>query len=268
VTLVDRASPLPVYFQIATDIRRRIDAGEWPTGARIASEPTLSAEYGVSRVTIRQAIAELVKDDLLERQRGSGTYVRPQPRPLVHDLSLPHIYADWLREMGFRNTADVLEAGVLDDPTDDVRRELALEAGARVTYLVRRIRLDGEPVAIYRSWFDSDLVPGIESNAGTRGSLASLLADDYELVPVRSQNRIEVVRSTREEAALLRAVVEPLLVITSTTYLAGDRPLEHAQVSFLGDRVRVHVDSGDGELNSPGGGSRPPGPARRARNRP
>jgi GntR family transcriptional regulator len=242
VTLVDRASPLPVYFQIAVDIRRRIDAGEWPTGARIASEPALSAEYGVSRVTIRQAIAELVKDDLLERQRGSGTYVRPQPRPLVHDLSLPHVYADWLREMGFRNTADVLEAGVLDDPTEDVRHELG--DVALVAYLVRRIRLDGEPVAIYRSWFDSELVPGIESHAGIRGSLAALLAEAYELVPVRSQNRIEVVRSTREEAALLRAVVEPLLVITSTTYLAGDRPLEHAQVSFLGDRVRVHVESG------------------------
>lgn len=243
MTLVDRASPLPVYFQIAMDIRRRIDAGEWATGTRIASEPALSSEYGVSRVTIRQAIGELVKDDLLERQRGSGTYVRPQPRPLVHDLSLPHIYAGWLREMGFRNTADVLEAGMLEAAPDEVRRELRLDPGSTVAYLVRRIRLDDEPVAIYRSWFDAELVPGIVSHERITGSMAALLAESYALMPARSENRIEVVRSTREEAELLNAAVEPLLVITSTTYLADDRPLEHAQISFLGDRVRVHVAS-------------------------
>ena len=69
-------------------MRRRIAAGEWNAGERIAPELQLVREYAVSRVTIRQALAELVKDDLLERHRGSGTYVREQQHPLVYDLNL------------------------------------------------------------------------------------------------------------------------------------------------------------------------------------
>src|SRR2546428_109536 len=70
--VVDRGSPLPVYFQIAIDLRRRIADGEWEPGGRIAPETALAHDYEVSRVTVRQAIAELVKDDLLERRQGSG----------------------------------------------------------------------------------------------------------------------------------------------------------------------------------------------------
>jgi len=63
--IVDRASPLPVYFQIAIDVRRRIDAGEWPVGQRIPPELTLAHEYAVSRVTVRQALAGLGQEDPL-----------------------------------------------------------------------------------------------------------------------------------------------------------------------------------------------------------
>jgi GntR family transcriptional regulator len=269
VSIVDRGSPLPVYFQIALDLRRRLEAGEWATGERIAAETALADEYDVSRVTIRQALAELVKDDLLERHRGSGTFVRDRPRPLIHDLSLPLVYVDRLQELGFTNTADVLEAGVLDHPDDEQRLALALQPGAGVAYLVRRIRLNDEPTAIYRSWFDAELVPGIQRSRGISGSLARTLADEYGLSPASSENRLEVVRSTQEEAALLGADVHaPLLVVTSTTYLGDGRPLEHSQTSWLGDRVRFHV-SGHGEsgVRRQAGATRPPGRERRARSR-
>src|SRR3954471_9366071 len=107
--VVDRASPLPVYFQIATDIRSRVAAGEWADGRRIAPEVELSHEYGVSRQTVRQAIAELVKDDLLERRRGSGTYVGRLQRPLVYDLTLTvgALASRW-RDANFDNRAEVI----------------------------------------------------------------------------------------------------------------------------------------------------------------
>ncbi|MBW3630673.1 MAG: GntR family transcriptional regulator, partial [Gemmatimonadetes bacterium] len=59
MTPVDRSSPLPVYFQLARDIRQRIEEGAWGIGERIAPEVVLAQEYGVSRVTVRQALAEL-----------------------------------------------------------------------------------------------------------------------------------------------------------------------------------------------------------------
>jgi GntR family transcriptional regulator len=246
MSAIDRSSPLPPYFQIALDVRRRIADEEWSPGDRIPPETELAQDYRVSRVTVRQALAELVKDDLLERKRGSGTYVRPQPRPLVYDLNLTlGAYASRIRDMGFSNRAEVIEAGVVEAPTADVRQALALSRHAQVTYLVRLVIINEEPSAIYRSWFDTEAVRGIERSPGLTGSLSDVLAHEYGAAPVRSETSLEVVRSTREEASLLRATSDvPLVVITSTTYLESGRPLEHSQTMWLGDRVRFHVTSG------------------------
>jgi GntR family transcriptional regulator len=245
VATVDRSSPLPAYFQVAQDLRRRIHEGEWGTGQRIAPEVDLAGHYGVSRVTVRQALAELAKDDLLERKRGSGTYVRPGAQPIVYDLNLTlGAYAARIRELGFTNRAEILESGLIDDPADHLRAALALRRPGRVAYLLRRIFINEQPAAIYRSWFDASVVPGIEAHPGVAGSLSDTLAGEYGFEPVRSELSLEVVRSTREEALLVGTSSDaPLLVLTSTSYLDDGRALEHAQMSWLGDRVRFHVTS-------------------------
>jgi DNA-binding GntR family transcriptional regulator len=263
---VDRSSPMPVYFQIALDVRRRIAAGEWTAGERIAPELQLVREYEVSRVTIRQALAELVKDDLLERHRGSGTYVREQQHPFVYDLNLTvGVMATRLREAGLDNRADVIETGVLDAPPHELRLRLQVPAGGRVIYLVRRILINEEPTAVYRSWFDADRVPGLEHAEGLDGSLSAVLTEQYGLVPARGDNSLEVVRFTREDAELLNSTTHdvPLLVVSGTTYLPDGAPLEYSQMMWLGDRVRFHFTS-----QTPDAGSSAPARARRARSRP
>src|SRR3954453_6302370 len=203
---VDRSSPMPVYFQIALDIRRRIVAGEWQAGERIAPELQLVREYAVSRVTVRQALAELVKDDLLERHRGSGTYVREQQHPLVYDLNLTvGEMATRLREAGLDNRADGLEPGVLEDPPRELGLRLQIPAGGRAVYLVRRILINEEPAAVYRSWFDEGRVPDLHLAHGLNGSLSAVLTEQFGLVPARGDNSLEVVRFTREDAELLNS---------------------------------------------------------------
>lgn len=247
---------MPVYFQIALDLRRRIVSGEWRANQRIAPELELASEYGVSRVTVRQALAELVKDHLLERRRGSGTYVREHQHPLVYDLNLTlGTTAMRLREQGIANRAEVIETGLVDDPPSELRHRLQIPAGGQAVYLVRRVIIDEEPTAIYRSWFDAARVPGIEESRGLKGSLSVVLAERYGLEAVRSENAIEVVRSTREEAALLGAAHDtPLFVVTSTTYLRDGQPLEFSQMTWVGDRVRFHVTAYDHEVRADGPG--------------
>jgi GntR family transcriptional regulator len=246
--IVDRSSPLPVYFQIAIDVRRRIAEGEWSTGDRIAPELTLAGEYDVSRVTVRQAIAELVKDDLLERRRGSGTYVRHQQRPLVYDLNLTvgALVNRW-RDAEFDNRADVIESGLVE-PSDELRHRLQLRRSGTVSYMVRRVFINDRPTVLYRSWFNGDLVPGLETSPRLTGSLSTVLTEDFGLSPIRSESELEVVRSTREEASLLQIPSDvPLVAITGTTYLRDGRPLEHSQLAWVGDRVRFHVTAYAGE---------------------
>ncbi|MCW3002342.1 MAG: GntR family transcriptional regulator [Conexibacter sp.] len=249
---INRDSPLPVYFQIALDIRRRLAAGEWTTGQRIAPELALAGEYDVSRVTIRQALAELVKDDLLERHRGSGTYVRHHQRPLVYDLNFTvGAVATRLRESGFDNRAEIMEVGVIRTASAELRQRLEVGEDGAVVFMVRRVIINEEAAAIYRSWFAAELVPELERSPRLDESLSEVLAEDYGLVPVRSENELEVVRSTREEAALLGTSGDvPLLVVTATTFLADSRPLEYSQIVWLGDRVRFHVTAYDAETTA------------------
>ena len=216
-------------------------------GGRTAPELEFAREYQVSRVTVRQALAELVKDDLLERRRGSGTYVRERHRPLVYDLNLTlGTTAARLREQGVPNRAEVVERGRLAPPPGELQHRLQIPAGGEAVFLVRRVFIDDEPTAVYRSWFSAARVPGIECSEGLKSSLSVVLDEEYGLVPTRSESAIEVVRSTREEVALVGSGHDaPMLVVTSTTYLADGRPLEFSQVTWLGDRVRFHVTSHD-----------------------
>jgi DNA-binding GntR family transcriptional regulator len=247
--IVDRASPLPVYFQIAIDLRRRIGDGEWRAGQRLAPELDLARAYDVSRMTIRQALAELAKDDLIERRHGSGTFLRELQQPLVYDLSLTvgALASRW-RDADFDNRAEVIEALILTSPAEEFRHRLQLLPSGDVVYLMRRVFINERPTALYRSWFDRRLVPGLESSPGLTGSLSTVLAEDYGLVPVRAQTELEVVRATREETTLLHVSGDaPLAMVTATTYLLDGRPLEHAQLTWLGDRVRFHVTAYAGD---------------------
>ncbi len=72
---VDRDSPLPVYYQIASALRRRIADGEWRHGNQLPPEPELAKAFGVSRMTIRQALVELESDNVIVRRRGAGTFI-------------------------------------------------------------------------------------------------------------------------------------------------------------------------------------------------
>ncbi|MFE4359464.1 GntR family transcriptional regulator [Kitasatospora sp. NPDC001119] len=67
----------PVYRRLARRLQERVDAGAYPPGTRLPSEPELSAEFGVNRLTVRQAVAELERAAVVEIRRGVGTFVRP-----------------------------------------------------------------------------------------------------------------------------------------------------------------------------------------------
>ncbi len=73
--MIDKNSPIPVYYQLKQDFIENINSGRWKNGQCIDSERELSEYYGVSRMTIRQALGELVQEGLLIREKGRGTFV-------------------------------------------------------------------------------------------------------------------------------------------------------------------------------------------------
>jgi DNA-binding GntR family transcriptional regulator len=244
MTRVDRASPIPAYYQVALDIRNRILKQEWELGHSIPPETTLAKEYGVSRVTMRQALAELAKDGLLERRQGSGTFINQEPIPLIHDLSLPQILAGRLRERGLVTSSMIVEARTFPDPLLEVKENLQITETTPVAYLKRILLIGNKHAALNRSWFDSRLCPGITEQELIDHSLSKTLQDRYGLVPAYANNWLEVIRCTKETAELLdSALGMPMILLRSLSYLSNGTPLEYSTTEWLGDRIRFNFQS-------------------------
>lgn len=243
---IDRESPIPAYYQIALDLQTRIAAQEWRAGENIPSETALAKQYGVSRVTMRQAIAELAKDGLLEPRQGSGTFVSQDPTPLVHDQSLPHIMAGRLHSRGIVTSSRVLAAQAFPEPTLQVQECLRLSSTTPVAYLKRILLIGNQPAALNRSWFDHSLCPGITEQELIDSSLSGTLRERYGLVAAYADNWLEAVRGTRETLALLDqdgGLDTPMILLQSVSYLADGTPLEFSITEWLGDRIRFNFRS-------------------------
>src|SRR4051812_7196690 len=126
--VVNRSSPVPLYFQVAEQIEGAIQDGHLAPGDRISNEIALADQLGLSRPTVRQAIQTLVDKGLLVRKRGVGTQVLNAPIRRTVELTSLH---DDLTRSGLRPSTTVL-ALELVEPQDPARQRLNVPAGERV----------------------------------------------------------------------------------------------------------------------------------------
>jgi GntR family transcriptional regulator len=93
---IDKNSPIPVYYQLKEDIMKKINSGIWKPGQCIDSERELSDTYSVSRMTVRQALGELVQEGILVREKGKGTFVC-EPKVKQKDIMS---FSEMVKKMG------------------------------------------------------------------------------------------------------------------------------------------------------------------------
>ena len=134
--LIDKSSPIPAYHQIVNDIMDRITALEWEMHSKLPSESMLASEYGVSRVTVRQAMAELEKLRIIARQQGKGAFLIGQPQPFVENLNLPSVGE--VSSPVSRNTSKVIDLRLDSNPPRYARTVFADKAiSGPLVYLCR-----------------------------------------------------------------------------------------------------------------------------------
>ena len=236
-------SGLPLYRQIEADLRDRIRSGVLRPGAKIAPEPELMSEYGVSRATVRQALAGLVAERLLEIRRGLGTYVTV-PR-FEHTIGGFYSFSREIERHGLQPGTKVLE--LRKEPAADVVTEaLGVSAGTEVVAL-RRLRLAGaDPLVVETSHLPAARFPGLETVDFSRVRLYDTLMNGYGCRPTRARETFEPVLLTADEAGLLdQRRGEPALRVERIAFDQDDVPIEFCRSTVRGDRYRYSVELRD-----------------------
>jgi len=236
-------SGLPLYRQIEADLRDRIRSGVLRPGAKIAPEPELMSEYGVSRATVRQALAGLVAERLLEIRRGLGTYVTV-PR-FEHTIGGFYSFSREIERHGLQPGTKVLE--LRKEPAADVVAEaLGVSAGTEVVAL-RRLRLAGaDPLVVETSHLPAARFPGLETVDFSRVRLYDTLMNGYGCRPTRARETFEPVLLTADEAGLLdQRRGEPALRVERIAFDQDDVPIEFCRSTVRGDRYRYSVELRD-----------------------
>ena len=234
--VIDRSSPVPLWFQAAGQVEAAIARGDLAPGDRLDNEVDLAARWGLSRPTVRQAIEDLVAKGLLVRKRGVGTQV--VHGGLKRSLELSSLYDD-LAAAHRRPGTRVLSFGT-EAADATTASALGLSVGDPVV-AVRRVRTaGGDPLAVLANWLPADLVGFTAADLEAGGLYALLRAGGVHL-RVANQ-RISALAADAEQARLLglrRGA--PLLSMSRTTYDDSGRPVELGSHVYRPDGYSVEV---------------------------
>jgi GntR family transcriptional regulator len=206
-------------------------------GERLGAERDLAERLGVSRSTIRAALADLERSGAIRRTRGRAGGIFVAERKVERDLTSLSGLPAYLRRQGFESDTRVLSTATLEPDA-----ETAAALGDGLVLEIVRVRLaDGEPISLERARFPAERFPDLLDRA-LGGSLYELLQAQYGLEPGEAEERIEVVDAGAGEARLLGVRRgAPLLAIARTTWDAQGRAFERSHDLFRADRARIVV---------------------------
>ena len=183
--MLDTSSPLPLYHQLAERLFSDIRAGRYAPGSRIPSEHRLAEEFRLGRPTVRQATDALIQRGVLERRRGSGTYVRSVSAQ-VDLFSLGGTLASF-------EARGLALSGESDKPREDTINEAGHPLdGRRAVRIARLSRVDGKPVLFEELDFDDESFPGLAGLSLAGRSLSDIVDHHYRMRPQSADQTFRV----------------------------------------------------------------------------
>ena len=205
-------------------------------GGALPSERQLSVDLGVSRLTLRAALDELVREGYLVRRRGSGTFVR-EPK-VAQELTMTS-FSEEMRRRGMTPGSRTLS---LELTTAGAYLGRCLHVSpSEPVFVAKRLRLaDGESMAIETLHVPESLVPGLEPKDLDRGSFYELLAERYDITIVGGMQTIEPTVTNEEESDALDVPLHsPAFLFERTTRSESDEIVEFVRSIYRGDRYRL-----------------------------
>lgn len=233
---------LPAHSRIRDDLLKGIESGALAGSQRLPGETELAQRYGVTRMTVRQAMTSLVNDGLVVRRRGVGTFVARNAAQRRNMSRLTGFTEDMVGD------GRQVDSRVIAQRIEPVEPELAdtLELGADtfVVFIERVRSVDGIPVILQRSWIPNHRCPDLWQEELIDGSLYATLRDRYGIDLRRADQRLAAVTASAELAQPLDvAEGAPLLRVERLTFDPANEPVEFARSwTRPGFEIGMHIE--------------------------
>ena len=230
---------MPLYYQLKEIFRSWITSGKFGENGRFPSEKELQERFGVSRMTVRRALSELVNEGFLIREQGRGSFVvRPRLQDQLRRLTS---FTEDMQLRGLTTKSRILDFRLVHD--EEVARKMGVPENEELVQL-RRLRLvEREAIAIQNAFIRHRFCPGILERGLLEGSLYKTLEEGYGLRLGRAIQTVEAKPADEYEARLLALEVgQPVLVLERLTFLVDGNPVEYVRSIYHGDRYRFTVE--------------------------
>jgi GntR family transcriptional regulator len=233
---VSAAKDSLLYARVETVLAGEITDGDLKIGDQLPTEDSLIRRFGVSRITVRRAIQNLVSRGFVEIRRGTGTFVAA-PK-ITQDLKELSGFVEDMHALGRKPTARVIGKEVVT-ANATVARQLALTRGERVVR-IRRVRLaDGIPLSFDETYLPLDIGKKVITNDLKVVPIFSLLERKYDVPLTEADYRLDAVAAESEVAEALKVKPgSPIFRIERTSYSTGSRPVDYETLHYRGDLIR------------------------------
>ncbi len=248
---LDRNGNIPLVYQLGQAIRERIVAGEYRPGQPIPTEDQLQKFYGVSRTTVRLALAKLVNEGYIRRQQGKGTYVNPKglvtkgkPKPLSRDMFGVKSTTQIIQSAGMKVRTEVLQFA-RELPSVEIAESLGINEQDPVLHFERVRYADDRPLVLERSWIPASQCPGLKRQ-DIKGSLYLVLFKKYDYQIAAAHQALRAILASEQDARILGLQIgEPVMLVHGVTYLDDGRAIEVQESHFRSDSIEFIIELGE-----------------------
>jgi len=240
--IIDKESPIPLYYQLERFFEHKIISGELNPGDQFPTESELCSYFGLSRSVVRQAIKNLVDEDLVWRTPGKGTFISSIKRSHHTLRKLRGFFRD-VTDEGLTTKSKVLEIGFIQI-CGRISNLLQVTEGSTVLFLNRLRYINNEPVVISRTYIPINIIsPQLANEDFENNSFYEIIENKYGYKITHSHRIIEAAVATQEEAKLLDIHSgDGLILIRTTSFLKDKTPFEYDIGLHRGDKIRFEID--------------------------
>ncbi len=234
---LDRSSPMPLWAQLESELRHRLESGEFDDG-HFPTDLDLAETYEVSRHTVREAVRHLNQTGLLTRERGRGTVVNRSE----FEQSLGTLYSlfNSIESAGVSQTSEVLELKMVTDA--EAASHLGVDKSSDLV-LLARLRMAGDaPLAIDRAWLPHDLARPLLDVDWTHTALYNELAKIGAPVPNQGWERLTPIIPSAADRTRLGLRKSDAAFFLERLGSRDGQPIEWRTTIIRGDRYRFVTD--------------------------